>query len=90
MTPTEIICCAALTKWGVRSQTDQALEEMNELGAVINHHRRGRKTCIDVCYEIADAQIMLEQLALVYGPAMVAKCKAEKLARLERRIEDAA
>ena len=84
----EAIYREALAKWGVEAQTYQAVEEFGELLTVISHHRRGRATCLQVCGEIADAQIMLEQLALIYGPAMVAKCKVENLARLERRIEE--
>ena len=41
----------------------------------------------DVCTEIADVQIMMEQLAIIYGKEDVASERKYKLERLKERLK---
>ena len=75
----------ALTKWGPQAQCDQCIEEMAELTVAIRHRSRGKTA--DVCGEIADVLIMAEQMRLLFGADAVDKIKADKLARLRRRLD---
>lgn len=54
--------------FGKKSQTDMAIEEMSELTKALLKYRRN--PCVekrmDILEEIADAQIMLDQLKIMY------------------------
>lgn len=76
------IYAQALERWGRATQTLQAIEECSELVTALLHSMRGRGDAGAVAEEIADVQIMCEQMALVFGPGLVAEKKREKLARL--------
>ena len=76
----------AIKKWGVDSQVHMAYEEMGELLSVLNKLLRKRVTVDDVITEIADVQIMTEQLALIFGQDKVSVEKERKLKRLEERL----
>ena len=76
----------AIKKWGVDSQVHMAYEEMGELLSVLNKLLRKRVTVDDVITEIADVQIMTEQLALIFGQEKVETEKERKLKRLEERL----
>jgi NTP pyrophosphatase (non-canonical NTP hydrolase) len=62
------------------------VEECAELIVAVRHMQRGRNTVNQLADEIADVQIMLDQAALLVGPAIVEKHRKAKLERLERRI----
>jgi len=53
---------AALYKWGANAQLSMVIEESAELILAIQHYIRGRGSLSRLCEELADAQIMLEQL----------------------------
>ncbi len=53
---------AALLKYGLQAQEDVLLEEMSELSKVILKGRRSRIIREDLVDEIADVEIMLEQI----------------------------
>lgn len=76
----------AIKKWGVDSQVYMAYEEMGELLSALNKLLRKRVTVDDVITEIADVQIMTEQLALIFGQEKVETEKERKLKRLEERL----
>ena len=76
----------AIKKWGVDSQVYMAYEEMGELLSALNKLLRKRVTVDDVITEIADVQIMTEQLALIFGQDKVSAEKDRKLKRLEERL----
>lgn len=78
----------AISKWGENEQIWMAIEEMGELIASINRYRRGRGTPLDLLEEIADVQIMSEQLAVIFGAEEIEKVKIIKLERLKGRIKD--
>ena len=83
----EEICKFAVDKFGMEKQTWQAIEEMGELITAINHYNRNRADLKYVCTEIADVQIMMEQLAIIYGKEDVASERKYKLERLKERLK---
>ena len=75
--------------YGTRSQEDVAIEEMAELQKAILKHRRraGEKTRADIIDEIADVEIMMQQLKIIYSCNMeVEERKAYKVGRQIGRI----
>ena len=78
----------AIKKWGVDSQVYMALEEMGELITAINQYKRNRIELKDVCTEIADVQIMMEQLAIIFDENIVKLEKNNKLLRLQKRVNN--
>lgn len=75
----------AIVIYGASNQELVALEECCELVTAINHKRRGREH--NIAEEIADVEIMLEQLKIINNcGAAVDKIKQEKIARLEQRL----
>ena len=84
----ENILIGALLTFGSENQINQAIEEMAELTAALNHFRRGRIDRDAVASEIADVIIMMEQLSRIFGVDSVHKWDVSKLDRLEKRIEE--
>ncbi len=91
----------AIQKWGSILQINMAIEECAELIVVLQHRKRiiwhsscNGTTVDDVLEEMADVEIMLEQLKLIYNhsfqlTAPISKfdeIKQRKLKRLERRL----
>lgn len=82
----------AVNTWGVHAQTDMMIEEAAELiKAIVKLRRAGddneriRDALAGVLEEMADVQIMLDQMKLIYGD-----CAAEeklKIIRLRCRLE---
>jgi NTP pyrophosphatase (non-canonical NTP hydrolase) len=72
----------ALEKWGPESQLNMLVEECGELVAAVNRFRRERTPLIGLLEEIADVEIMLEQMRLIFDGALIDACKRQKQARL--------
>ncbi len=72
----------AVRHYGAEHQKKKAIEEMGELITALSREQDGRATPEEVITEIADVQIMVRQLALIYGPDKVAK----EIDRKERRL----
>lgn len=70
--------------YGKSAQMIVAMEECSELIQAISKKLRGRETNVEE--EIADVEIMLEQLRLMSDSSLVDKIKEEKLQRLEQRL----
>ena len=72
-----------INSYGTKSQEDVAIEEMAELQKAILKHRRytGDETRAEIIDEIADVEIMLEQLKIIYS------CKKEVERRINFKIE---
>ncbi len=83
---TEILFLKAIMSFGRESRKTLAIEECSELINALCKEKRGRATDADVITEIADVQIMCEQLALMYGKEEVMLEKARKEARLFQRM----
>ena len=83
----EEIYCAALDKNGMEEQRWHTVEELTEMLVALCHIRRRHDSIPHLAEEIADAQIMLEQMALLYGCAeLVEQYRAQKLLYLANKI----
>ena len=76
----------AVHHYGAEHQKKKAIEEMGELITAISREQDGRATTEQVITEIADVQIMMRQLALIYGIDAVANEIDRKQRRLLRRM----
>lgn len=84
---TASICAAALEKYGGVNQRIVALEELAELQQALCRNMRDDRAAAHIAEEIADVEIMLEQLKLLYGMEdLVESWRERKLARLQSRI----
>lgn len=81
----------ALSTYGFDAQCDIAIEEMSELTkAIIKYRRYGTvEEYTNMCEEIADVAIMIEQLWLSTKNIEVGRFIVEKLDRLEKRLSEA-
>ena len=77
----------AITLWGVTAQVGMVMEECGELLTALNRFDRGRASAKDVAEEIADVQILMGQMAKVFGEELVDNFMDEKVNRLIVRIE---
>jgi len=89
MTDEKSIYRRALNLWGENAQIGMAIEECAELIQAImkrNRHHNGT-TDADIIEEIADVEIMLSQLRVIYGDDKVETIKQMKLARLLQLVK---
>ncbi|OPC36183.1 hypothetical protein [Elizabethkingia miricola] len=82
----------AIKKWGIRSQYEMAQEEATELALAVRKHIRHNniESFSNLAEEIADVEIMIEQLKLM-NPTLglaVDQIKTSKIERLERRVSE--
>lgn len=77
----------AVHHYGAEHQKKKAIEEMGELITAISREQDGRATPEQVITEIADVQIMMRQLAIIYGADKVVKEIDRKQRRLLRRMD---
>lgn len=83
----------AISTYGAPSQTDMCIEEMSKLTKAICKHRRACKnadgydeTHDSIIEEIADVQIMLDQMRMIFGDT--SSHEEYKLNRLWARMEE--
>lgn len=82
------ICHKAIELWGKNLQTMVCMEEMAELIQALSKNIRGARNEINIAEEIADVEIMLEQLKQMFNLRYaVENYQTKKLKRLEKRIE---
>lgn len=74
----------AIYSYGESTQMIVAMEECSELIQAISKKIRGRETNVEE--EIADVEIMLEQLKLMINEKLVEEIKESKLKRLEKML----
>lgn len=55
-----------IEKYGKEPQVDMCIEEMSELTKALLKERRGKGNIKDIAEEIADVQIMLEQMKWIF------------------------
>lgn len=80
------ICKQALKNWGWLQKV-VAMEEMAELQKELSKNMRGKENKIEIAEEIADVEIMLEQMKLLFDiEKEVEEEKKYKLKRLEERL----
>ena len=84
---------AAVKRWGTASQVLMCVEECAELQKLLLHEMRFAKTIRpeDILEELADVQIMVEQMRVVFGFTTheFMNKRAEKLRRLKLRTQEA-
>lgn len=76
----------ALNTYGINAQLSIIIEECGELITEITRIKRGRTTKEKIITELADVQIMIEQIAFYYGLDNFLKEKNRKLRRLVERL----
>lgn len=82
------ILSAAIAKWGDQAQVMMVFEEMSELQKELCKNWRGKANTEEIADEVADVEIMLAQLKMIYGiEGRVRDHRAFKLARLRQRLE---
>lgn len=80
----------AIEIFGEREQINKLGEEMAELWVAICHYREGRGTVNNIAEELADVQIMTEQMCLIFGcEDAVLFYRDQKTERLAFKIEKA-
>lgn len=91
----ESIMRKAIDTYGVEAQCDVAVEEMAELTKAIVKIRRvaddyGKtQAALDnLLEEIADVDIMIDQMKIMWEPKQVEEYRRKKLERLNRRLQD--
>lgn len=78
----------AKNKFGVTAQLDVAIEELAELTKEICKIKRGLGTIGNLAEEIADVEIMCEQLRFLFAvDSVVDTWKKTKLNRLAHRVK---
>ena len=76
-----------ILKYGKEAQIIVAIEELSELQKELTKWLRGKGNICDVAEEIADVQIMLEQLEFMYACSkMIHKTKIDKLKRIKKLV----
>lgn len=82
----------AIDTYGKDKQLDMVIEEMSELTKEICKHKRGRQNLENIAEEIADVEIMLQQLRLITGVQenSIQDYRVIKIKRLKNRLEEKA
>jgi len=90
-TPWEtVICQKAIDDYGKLSQLVVCMEEMAELTKELSKNLRGQDNDLGIAEEVADVEIMLEQVKLIFNIRQDVDCvKLEKLIRLQNRLKSA-
>lgn len=79
----------AIEKWGTDVQILMVFEEMSELQKELCKNWRGKNNVEQIAEEVADVEIVLAQLKMIYGiSGIVRQFHEEKLMRLEQRLKD--
>ena len=86
----------AIDTYGADNQSPKAGEEMSELTKALLKIRFAKKAGVErdilldaISEEMADVEIMLEQLHMIYqNDKKVAEYRQKKIERLERRLKD--
>ncbi len=74
--------------YGSSHQQRQCIEELTELSLALQQYRKGKATIYDIASEIADVQIMLQQMMFFFGLSSKVEEKTEfKINRQLKRIE---
>lgn len=79
----------AIEKWGKELQITLAIEEMSELQKELCKHLRGDRNKNAISQEIADVEIMIEQVKIMLNidELNINELKEYKINRLKKRME---
>ena len=79
----------AIRRNGEAKQIDIAIEEMAELTRALIKNRRGFENYENVVEEIADVEIMMQQLLLIFNCDIdVVNMRRQKIERLKERLKN--
>ena len=79
---------SAINTYGAVMQITVAFEEMSELQKELCKHLRGRGSQENIAEEIADVEIMMEQMKMIFDcETAVLQVREKKVKRLKERIE---
>lgn len=79
----------AIRLWGIIPQFDQLVEECAETIVAMNHLKRGKPDAEDeLLGELADLEIMIEQMKFIFGEERIETKKYDKLKRLQKIVEE--
>lgn len=77
----------AIEKWGAEAQIMMVFEEMSELQKELCKNYRGNTNVESIADEVADVEIMLAQLKIIFGiESSVRKHRKAKIDRLMNRL----
>lgn len=76
----------AMEKWGFEKQLNQLQEECAELICASNHLRRQRVSPAAFLREVADVEIMLEQMKEMFHEYNYEEIKRDKLQKLAKHL----
>ena len=76
----------AIETFGIPSRIEKSVEEAIELTSALEERRKNKNTVFDLVDEIADVEIMIAQLRIIYGDGFVDRRKAEKIDKLRAAI----
>lgn len=81
-----------IAHYGITEQSRRAIEELNELAVAINkiHRDHSKFAMYNLKQEIADVEIMIAQLKIMYGISMdeISEIKNKKINRVMERIKN--
>ena len=78
----------AVTRWGSHVQKMMFFEEVGEAMQAISHYERGRCDSDRVLHELADVQILINQMVLIHGSShMFSEIYEEKVEKLRGLLE---
>jgi hypothetical protein len=78
---------AAAKEWGEKQQRIAAAEEFAEAAAVLARYHNGKCHMDEVISELADAEIVSEQMRLYFSPQAIDEEKERKLLRLAEKLK---
>ena len=79
----------AVETYGMDSQMRMLQEECGELIVAVGHYLRGREGSIaNLCEELADVKIMVEQMEIALDNPAIEDLYDYKLGRLKKRLEE--
>lgn len=84
----EKVFADAIDVYGEEFQIDMMIEECSELITTLQHYRRGRVLKDKVCEELADVQIMAQQLKMIFGSERCVDWVVYKVGRLKKSVDD--
>ena len=81
------ICFKAVRTFGEYSQCIKAMEECGELIHALSRKVLDQDPDLDnICEEIADLEILMDQMRVIFGDAFIDKWKQNKLEKLNKVV----
>ena len=81
------ICKKAVRTFGENAQCIKAMEECGEMVHALARKVLDQDPDLDnICEEIADVEILMEQMRVVFGDAFIDKWKQNKLEKLNKVV----